>query len=170
MKAFRRSLEDVKIYNPDRAFNGYTFFSTMYGHDAWLIDMKGNVVNHWDMKHMPGPYGYLIPNGNVLWQGRGPDIMEGFGGNATELVEIDWDGNEVWRYDDQYINHDFVYMDNGNILINRYIEVPKNIASKVKGGVKGTEHEDGKEKIIETDKIVITINAINEYGEFITIS
>jgi len=33
-----------------------------------------------------------------------------------------------------------------------------------------TEHEDGKEKIIETDKIVITINAINEYGEFITIS
>lgn len=33
-----------------------------------------------------------------------------------------------------------------------------------------TEHEDGKEKTIETDKIVITINAINEYGEFITIS
>ena len=33
-----------------------------------------------------------------------------------------------------------------------------------------TEHEDGKEKIIETDKIVITINAINENGEFFTIS
>ncbi len=33
-----------------------------------------------------------------------------------------------------------------------------------------TEHEDGKEKIIETDKIVITINAINKHGEFFTIS
>jgi len=33
-----------------------------------------------------------------------------------------------------------------------------------------TEYEDGKEKIIETDKIVITINAINENGEFITLS
>ena len=33
-----------------------------------------------------------------------------------------------------------------------------------------TEHEEGKEKIIETDKIVITINAINENGEFFTIS
>lgn len=33
-----------------------------------------------------------------------------------------------------------------------------------------TEYEDGKEKIIETDKIVITINAINAHGEFITIS
>ncbi len=33
-----------------------------------------------------------------------------------------------------------------------------------------TEYEDGKDKIIETDKIVITINAINENGEFITLS
>jgi len=33
-----------------------------------------------------------------------------------------------------------------------------------------TEYEAGKEKIIETDKIVISINAINEHGEFITIS
>jgi hypothetical protein len=33
-----------------------------------------------------------------------------------------------------------------------------------------TEYEDGKEKIIDTDKIVISINAINEHGEFITIS
>ncbi len=144
MRAFRRDTGEVKIYNPDRAFNGYTFFSTMYGQDAWLIDMEGNVVNHWVMKHMPGPYGYLIPSGNVLWQGRGPDIIEGFGGNATELVEIDWEGNEVWRYDDPYINHDFVYMKNGNILINRYIEVPEDIRSKIRGGVKGTEHENGK--------------------------
>jgi len=33
-----------------------------------------------------------------------------------------------------------------------------------------TEYEDGKEKIIETDKIVITINAIDAHGEFIIIS
>jgi hypothetical protein len=33
-----------------------------------------------------------------------------------------------------------------------------------------TEYEDGKEKIIETDKIVITINAINQYGEFFTLT
>lgn len=33
-----------------------------------------------------------------------------------------------------------------------------------------TEHEDGKERIIETDKIVISINAINEKGEIITIT
>ena len=32
------------------------------------------------------------------------------------------------------------------------------------------EHENGKEKIIEKDKIVITINAINQRGELITIT
>ena len=33
-----------------------------------------------------------------------------------------------------------------------------------------TEHEDGKERVIETDRIVITINAINEKGDLITIT
>jgi len=33
-----------------------------------------------------------------------------------------------------------------------------------------TERDNGKERIIETDKIVITINAINQGGEFITIT
>ena len=32
------------------------------------------------------------------------------------------------------------------------------------------EHEDGKERVIETERIVITINAINEKGELITIT
>ena len=33
-----------------------------------------------------------------------------------------------------------------------------------------TEHDDGKEKIIETDRIVITINALNQKGELFTIT
>jgi hypothetical protein len=32
------------------------------------------------------------------------------------------------------------------------------------------EKEDGKNRIIETDKIVITINAINQGGELFTIT
>jgi hypothetical protein len=33
-----------------------------------------------------------------------------------------------------------------------------------------TEHDGGTERIIETDKIIITLNAINEHGELITIT
>ena len=73
MTAFRKNVSDVRVHDPSKAFNGYTLFATMYGQDAWLIDMEGNVVHHWLMEHMPGPYGHLLPNGNLLWQGRGPE-------------------------------------------------------------------------------------------------
>ena len=33
-----------------------------------------------------------------------------------------------------------------------------------------TEYEDGKKKIIQTDKIIITINVLNQRGELITIT
>lgn len=114
MRAFGKNIRDVTIYHPSRDYNAYTFFATMYGEDAWLIDMKGNVIHHWAMQHMPGPCGHLLPNGNLLWLGRSPDAIEGFGGNSTELVEVDWDGKEVWRVDDLCLNHDFIRLKNGN--------------------------------------------------------
>lgn len=146
MRAFRRENvenKDVTLYDPAKAYNGYTFFSTMYGQDAWLIDMNGRVVNHWVMEHMPGPYGHLLPNGNVLWQGRGPNTIEGFGGNATEIVEVDWDGNEVWRHDDPLLNHDWIRLENGNTIVNRYLEIPEDIAVNIKGGVPNSK-KNGK--------------------------
>jgi len=136
--------QGLKRYDPSNAYNGYTLFATMYGQDAWLIDMKGNVVNHWLMKYMPGPYGYLTEKGTMMRLERSTEVLEGFGGNATALTEIDWESNEIWRYDDPYLNHDFVTMDNGNILINRYVEVPESLKPKIKGGVEGTEHENGR--------------------------
>lgn len=112
----------------------------MYGQDAWLIDMDGRVVHHWVMEHMPGPYGHLLPNGNLLWLGRGTNVIEGFGGNATELVEVNWDGSEVWRLDDTMLNHDAVRLKNGNTLLNRYVEVPEETAGKIQGGLPNTRN------------------------------
>jgi hypothetical protein len=133
------SIQNVKIYNPNKAFNGYTLYPVLWGKDAWLIDMNGNVINRWTMKTMPANHGILLPNGNLLWQGRGLGEMSEFGGIGTELVEVDWDGNEVWRYDDHFINHDFIRLKNGNTILNRYVKVPKKIADKVRGGIPGSE-------------------------------
>jgi hypothetical protein len=36
----------VEIYDSSKAYNGYTLFSVMWCKDAWLIDMKGQVVHH----------------------------------------------------------------------------------------------------------------------------
>jgi len=140
MAYIRKLIQDVKVYDPLKAYDGYTLFAMASDNNVWLIDMKGQIVHHWLTKYV-GQHGKLLPNGNLLWMGRGPEAMKEFGGNGTELVELDWDGNEVWRYDDPFINHDFVRLDNGNTIINRYIQIPDSIATKIKGGVPGTERE-----------------------------
>ncbi len=142
MAYIRKLTQDIKIYDSSKAYDGYTLFAPAADNNVWLIDMKGQIVHHWVMKHEPGAHGKLLPNGNLLWQGRGPEAMSEFGGNGTELVEVDWDGNEVWRYNDLFLNHDFVRLDNGNTIINRYIQIPGSIATKIKGGVPGTERKE----------------------------
>ncbi len=141
MTYIRKLTQDVKIYDSLKAYHGYTLFATMWGKDAWLIDMKGQIVQHWLMEHVPAAHGKLLPNGNLLWQGRSSEAMSEFGGNGTELIEVDWDSNEVWRYEDHLVNHDFVRLNNGNTILNRYTQIPDNIAAKIKGGIPGSERE-----------------------------
>ncbi len=141
MSYMRRMPKDVSVYDPSRCFNGYTLFATMWGTDAWLVDMEGRVVHHWEMATPPAGHGVLLPNGNLLWQGRGAGAMTMAAANGTEIIEVDWDGNEVWRYDDAFLNHDFVRLPNQNTLLNRNVQIPDSIASRIKGGIPGTERE-----------------------------
>jgi len=132
----------VSYYAPDKAYNGYTLFTPSRGSVAWLIDMAGRPVHCWTMPYRPGPYGVLLPNGNLLYAGQdisGPhSTLEGGGGGGI-LLEVDWDGNLVWEYREPYQHHDFYRMDNGNTMVLGMIRVPDDIAAKVRGGVPGTE-------------------------------
>jgi len=138
----RKCMQDVRIYDSSKVYNGYTLFSTLWSKDVWFIDMKGQVVHHWLMKHYPANHGKLLPNGNLLWQERGSGAkLDEFSGCGTKLVEVDWDGNEIWKHEDHFVNHDFVRLDNGNTLLNRYIQIPDDIAAKIQGGIPGTEQQ-----------------------------
>jgi len=142
--ALRTTEQSVSICDPTRAYGGYTLFAPHYGRDVWLIDMKGRVVHRWQMKHLPGGDGRLLPNGNLLRLNKTmKEPLLFFGSVSGELVEIDWDGNVVWKHEDPYMHHDFFRMDNGNTMINRHVLMPKEIAAKVKGGIPGTELRDG---------------------------
>ena len=136
----RTTEQSVTIYDPTRAYGGYTLFAPHYGKDVWLIDLKGRVTHRWEMEHLPGGDGRLLPNGNLLRLNktmREPLLF--FGSVSGELVEIDWDGNVVWKHEDPYMHHDFYRMDNGNTILNRHVLIPKEIAANVKGGIPGTE-------------------------------
>lgn len=139
----RKMTDDVSVYDPTKAFNGYTFFATYLGKDAWLVDMKGRICKHWEFKYPCACHGKLLPNGHVMWQQKGPGTDAHFAGAASELVEVDWDGHEVWRYEDPRLNHDFYPMENGNVLTNSWVEIPPKVAEKIQGGIPGTENDGG---------------------------
>ena len=140
MSVVRRNIHGVTTYQKGRAFDGYTLFAPMMGRNVWLIDMMGQVVHRWEMDNIPGNYGKLLTNGNLLYAGKlMPSPLPEFGGNGGQLVEVDWEGNTVWEYRDPYHSHCFAEMENGNLMIAQWREVPDKIAQNVKGGQPGTE-------------------------------
>lgn len=136
------SIKGLTFYNTHRAYKGVTLLLPVDGREAWLIDMMGRVVHHWDTGYKPGHYAELLPNGNLLYAGKIDNgslaDLEGAGGI---LLEVDWEGNVIWKYQDPYLHHTCYRMKNGNTLALKWIEVPKDIAAKVKGGVSETERE-----------------------------
>jgi hypothetical protein len=152
----------VTIHQEQRTYEGFTLYAPLGGgtgldgtNEVYLIDMKGNVVHIWTVEHAPGLYGFLLPNGNLLYGGNTRELQPtpGGGGGGT-IQEIDWDGNVVWEYTgteiSKYMHHDFDKLPNGNILVLVWEEMrPENI-DRVKGGIDGTEFEDpdtGEKKI-----------------------
>ena len=137
---FRRKLtQDVTRYDPSKAFNGYTLFAPTFAKVAWLIDMQGRVCHRWEMEVPPASHGKLLPNGNLMWQGKGPGSITDFVGSGSELVEVDWDGEKLWRYEEAGLNHDFLVLDNGNLIVNVYVPIPADKVGHIRGGIPGTE-------------------------------
>ena len=94
----------VRIYKPETCWNGYTLLSSLGGHadpddptriyNAILIDMNGNLVKEWYLGAVPAK---MLPGGYVIGSIPGRNDT-GFRGSKT-LQQIDWCGNEVWKYD-----------------------------------------------------------------------
>lgn len=160
MSMARTNLKGVTHYVQSNAYNGYTLFTPLGSTRPLLIDMQGRVVHQWKMPYSPALYGVLLDNGDLLYGGyieKGPlATSKGAGG---ELFEVDWNGNLVWNYKDPYLHHSFYRMSNGNTMVLRWVEVPKDIAVKVKGGIPGTEKDgimwgDSFQEISPSGKVV----------------
>lgn len=142
MSVAGRSLKSTTYYDPAKAYNGYTLFTPLGAKETVLVDMEGEVVHQWKMPHTPGLYGVLLDNGNLLYSGHLEEKpladLKGAGG---ELLEVGWDGNVVWRYKDPHMHHSFYRMPNGNTMVLRWVQIPKSIAAKIKGGISRTEKD-----------------------------
>ncbi|MEG6616680.1 aryl-sulfate sulfotransferase [Peptococcaceae bacterium 1198_IL3148] len=85
----------VTIYKPEKCWSGYTIFQAKE-EGAVLIDMNGAEVNVW--KGLHGFPNKLLPGGYVF--GHLGERNNAFGmQDQTDLVQVDWDGNIVWKFD-----------------------------------------------------------------------
>ncbi|WP_339188281.1 aryl-sulfate sulfotransferase [Paenibacillus sp. FSL R5-0490] len=82
------------LYNPDKAWGGYTVYQA--GEEGVvLIDMNGKEVHLW--KGLLGFPAKILPGGYVLGSTGRRDPKFGIQDNV-DLVQVDWDGNIVWKY------------------------------------------------------------------------
>ena len=82
------------LYDPERCWNGYTVFQAKEV-GALLIDMNGGEVQLWKMLH--GMPNRILPGGYII--GSTGERSTAFGSqDGIDLVQVDWDGNIVWRF------------------------------------------------------------------------
>ncbi len=82
------------LYQPDKTWNGYTLLDAADGNGAALIDMNGNILRRWPELTGMGPF-RMYPGGYVM---GGSEFRSPYQ-ESIALVEYDWAGDEVWRFD-----------------------------------------------------------------------
>jgi hypothetical protein len=83
------------IYDPARAWNGYTVLSPLGTQAVLVIDMNGTVVKRWDgYNNSAGGPARVLPGGVVIAaSGARPPHQE-----SLELVQRDFKGDVLWRF------------------------------------------------------------------------
>ena len=87
------------VFHPDKTWSGYTVFDIRNGDNttagAALIDMNGNLLRHWtEVGATPSPF-RILPGGYVV---GGSSSRQGHQ-EALELLQLNWDGEVVWKFD-----------------------------------------------------------------------
>lgn len=118
----------ITFDDPQKAFDGFTLYTSTQGTSATLIDMRGNRVHQWsrpfstvwpDPPHVKHPLpddsihwfrSRVFPNGDLLaiYQAD-TDTPHGYG-----LAKLDKDSNLLWAYSDN-VHHDLDIGEDGRI-------------------------------------------------------
>jgi len=157
------------VYSDTKASSpGYTLIAPLRGNTAYLIDWYGKIFHEWRIPGVPELREMATRNGlakfgtlqaKLLLSGN---LLVGYGGERFDqpkrgampvLLELDWGGNVVWRYENELMHHDFERLPNGNTAVIVWEKLPENFANGVKGGIPGTGKRTGmhSDAILEID-------------------
>jgi len=84
------------LYNPTKCWNGYTIFQAKEV-GALLIDMNGGEVQVW--KQFQGMPNRILPGGYLIGSTGERNTTYGMQ-DYVDLVQVDWEGNVVWRFNE----------------------------------------------------------------------
>ncbi|WP_216594393.1 aryl-sulfate sulfotransferase [Nostoc sp. PCC 7107] len=140
----RRRGTGLRAYNPDKVYKGYTLFTPLTGNgEVYLLNLEGEVIHQWNLPYPPGLYGYLLPNGNLFYNGKTPEIPPRFplwgAFKGGVVLEVDPKGNIIWEYKHPDHHHDGRRLRNGNTILLAIEKIPQSLIPHIKGGVAGTE-------------------------------
>lgn len=158
----------VTIYDPEKAYNGYTLISGSYADIYSYADAKGKGVFTTEQAHdyMNEPLNaystytsdkvqLVDMNGNVVneWKAPGTNkkayLLEN--GNLLAMnqaekavVEYNWEGEEVWRYETRLgPHHDMKRLENGNTLILCYGDINAKARARIADPIRRTQEIQG---------------------------
>ncbi len=147
----------LTAYNESKTCPGYLLYTPLNGDTTILLNIKAETKHTWKHNYR-GNYGYLLPNGNLFMTGKTKDktwdLLPGWNDfKGGILQELDPQGNTVWEHRDPYSHHDGRKTSSGGAIYLSLEKLSKDTASKVKGGIPGSD-ENGMwaDSIVEVDK------------------
>jgi hypothetical protein len=141
----KRAGTGLRALDRERAWPGFTLFALYQSKSTtvYLIDLDGTVVHTWQMPY-PAQYGCLTERGTLFYNGKTPSGPDNFISDKPykigAVLEVDWNGRVLWEVRHPDHHHDGIRLRNGNVLLLCLTKLPRELASKVKGGMAGTEH------------------------------
>jgi len=123
----------IRIHKPDQIDPGYilTLYQKVF---PALLNRQGELVHVWDNIRAFDRL-QLLPNGHLLALSRGdhgPDPASHIIHCKRCLIEVDWHGNPVWRYEQSHqMHHDFERKPNGNTLVLFSTSIPSEYKQKI---------------------------------------
>ena len=127
----------------DRSSEGYTCLTPVGGDHIYLLDHKGRICHGWSHPGFVPGYGFMLPGGRLLVRGQPHQEKVAAGmsaGGADIILELDWEGKVLWRYEHPSFHHDMFRLENGNTLLITWQVAGEEIKNQIKGWIDENEN------------------------------
>lgn len=127
---------------------GYTLYTPVAGSgEVYLIDIDGTIRHEWSLPYPPGRHARLLPNGNLLYQGKIEEdeplfpIWGVYHGGI--IAEVSPEGEILREVRHRRHHHDAALLSSGNLAVLTVEPLSPEVAASIPGGTLGTEAPGG---------------------------